>query len=409
MRTPLTRRLASWVLLAGVAIALAARPAAPQVEPTLDARLSRKALVEQTEGTLGEYAGHLTTATKVGHRVREPFDERSLVALDVDLTLARLQRALGRVMQLTWDVSEDQPQQYTLIETRGDRQARANARTMVIRRARQRMEARWEEVRRMAFLPRQELLELAGAGDSMARSLAHPRGQPIAQVIFQLPEGVQRQFWETGTAQVTVASLLGEQQALVARSARQDLEDPSIVAREGVIHLRFGGTLDRPTVWARLQYGPDAYSVNMLYAEAWARHSPEERRREAEAAPSRVPPDPRFKQKVTLRDPVHRSGPYIAGERPPKASPLAEFLGDLADQLDLPMLAECEYRSKDAKWLGEQWWLAADLVEQPLARALDLLCADFEYEWRFRDGVLLLRPRLWFVSPEERGYVFPKR
>lgn len=96
------------------------------------------------------------------------------------------------------------------------------------------------------------------------------------------------------------------------------------------------------------------------------------------------------------------------GERPPKAAPLAVLLQQVAEQVDVPILAECEYEPKKPGWSNRQWWLAADIVDEPLTRALDLLCADFEYEWRFSEGMLLLRPRLWFAQEKERQYVVPE-
>ncbi len=81
---------------------------------------------------------------------------------------------------------------------------------------------------------------------------------------------------------------------------------------------------------------------------------------------------------------------------------------DLARQVSLPIIAGCEYKPKDNQWLRKQWWLAADIADKPLAEALDLLCADFEYEWRFHQGVLLLRPQRWYVPPEQRGEMDPK-
>jgi hypothetical protein len=104
---------------------------------------------------------------------------------------------------------------------------------------------------------------------------------------------------------------------------------------------------------------------------------------------------------VTLRD-VKRSSALDAGERPERAKPLADLLRELASQVNIPILAECDYRPKEADWLRAQWWLAEDIVEEPLTRALDLLCADFEYEWRFEHGALLLRPSRWYLEPIAR-------
>ena len=48
-------------------------------------------------------------------------------------------------------------------------------------------------------------------------------------------------------------------------------------------------------------------------------------------------------------------------------------------------------------------------MDQPLHEALDLLCSDFEYEWETVDRTVILRPRLWFLAPEERRPKIPGR
>ncbi len=373
-----------------------------------DPRLSRRVSDEQVGGTLGEYLAQLARSAKVEQQVASPFDARALLALKVDTSLRRLHGALARNYRLTWRASAGVEPRYTLSEGASDRLARQSALLAARQRAAERMRARWEEVRALAFLDSADLERAASAGERKGLDLKHPLAQGMARMLFQLPEDPMRQFWATGETRVAVGALPQEVQALARSVARQDLPDPGIVSREGGLTLKIGGTLDRPTVYAEFKYGRDGVVHNLLYNEGTTRQPPEERRREAEAVPTRPPRDARFKKAVSLRDPAIHQWRESPGERPAKAKPLAELLQDLAGQVDLAIVAECEYRPKDARWLRQQWWLGGELEEVPLSRALDLLCADFEFEWRFLDGFLLFRPRLWFADPEQRVYVWPK-
>lgn len=185
-----------------------------------------------------------------------------------------------------------------------------------------------------------------------------------------------------------------------------------LVIPQGRLRLQQGGTLDRPTIWGSLRYGGHGNDFNVLYFEGGVRQPPEERRQRAMATPTKPPSNPVFRQPVTLRD-LPRQSSYEPGERPRNARPLLEYLRQLTLQTDLPVVADCEYRSKeqdkDGTWLRQQWWLASDIVDRPLAEALDLLCADFEYEWQFQEGVLLLRSKRWYQDRSERAYVYPAK
>ncbi len=377
-----------------------------------DPRLRRKVTLELVGGTLGGYAERLAEHSKVSHTVRAPFADYALLALNVDLTLADLQRAVADTYGLTWSASRDSSPAYTLSESADDRKQRRNLLALTRRRGREEMVRRLERVREMAFLSPEELDRLAEAGDWKALSLKHPRGGGTSRLVFRLPDAVWQRFWATGTARVTIASLPPAVQELSKEAAAPHI-DPAVVVDRGWIGMRFGGTVDRPTIWLRFRYGNEGMDGNLLYREGMTRQPPEDRRRAAEANPTKPPPDPRFRQTVTLRDQgISRAGNrgifVERGERWPNAKPLAVLLEDLAAQVDMPVLAECELVLKDGKpdpvWLRQQWWLAAELVDEPLPRALDMLCADFEMEWRFRNGVLLIRPRLWFVPPKDREY-----
>jgi len=264
----------------------------------------------------------------------------------------------------------------------------------------------------MAFLSEGELRRLEASGEQKAKTLRHPATRDASRLAFSLPPKLLAGLWSTGTASSPVGDLPSEVQEYARRAFKGDRSDLSgDEVLRGTVRLSFGGTPDRPTVWLRLTDGREGSDVNLLYAEGWTREPPEERRREARAHPTTPPRDARFRLKVTLRDPAPRGG-IQRGDRPPGAKPLAAFLQDLGRQMDIPILAECEHKlpreDPGARWLRKQWWLAADIVQRPLSEALDLLCADFECEWGFERGFVVVRPRLWFLEPDERGYSYPK-
>lgn len=153
--------------------------------------------------------------------------------------------------------------------------------------------------------------------------------------------------------------------------------------------------------------------INLLYAEGWARQPPAERRAEILARPTPVPNHPTFRRRVTLKDPKGARSARQA-ERSDGALPLLPLLEQLSKQIDLPIVAQCDYRPRAEEprnpetlrqaevWLNNQLWLGEPILDEPLAKALDLLCADFEYEWAFKDGAIALRHRRWFLPEEER-------
>lgn len=387
--------------------------------PREDARLARRVREEQVGGPLSEYLEAVADAAQVNLRAKPPFGERRVVALNLDTSLKRLQSALARTYGLTWSASADPAPEYTLYESARDRQGKADALAVVRRRGRERLRARWEQVRKLTFTPREQLAKLAARGDPKAKSLQNPRAVALSRLVFQLPAPVIEQFWSTGRARVNVASLAPPLQQLARESKGterwvmtlangQVVHDTSDPVRDGWIVLLPGGTADRPTVWACIRYGRNGGGVdgNLLESVGLMRRPPEERRQEARTRPSRMPNDARFAKPVTLKEPASRKH-LEPGERPPGAKPFAAYLKDLAKQISMPIVAECEYKQKDDRWLRGQEWLAADITDRPLHEALDLLCADFEYEWHFEEGALLLRPRLWFAPQAEREYVYP--
>lgn len=422
MQLLLCRRptVAAFLGLCATAGSAVAQGRAPTTNSTrTDARLETKVRSIQIGGSVSDYLELLTDSTQVQHRVIPTYADRPLVALRTDMALGKLHRAISRNYQLSWRASAGSIPSYLLYEDSDDRRTRAVALASMKRKGQERMAARLQKVRHMASLGPEGLARLKNSESGMVRSLLHPRGSALHHLMFGLPEKTWAQLWATGTARIRVSDLAPQLQAHAKAAAGNDRAGreggesyriADLVVPEGRIKLQIGGTLDNPTIWSVMQYGPHGTHTNLLYAEAATRQPPEHRREHARLHHSKVPLDSRFHQKITLRDHPRPKNIHLErGERPPNARPLAEYLQQLEKQVALPIVAECEHKPKDASWLRQQWWLAADIVERPLSEALDLLCADFEFEWQFREGTLLLRPKRWFVPPDQRGYVYPKQ
>jgi len=391
-----------------------------------DTRLLQRIDASQQEmrqgETLDEYLRWLSKNTKVDHQVNVPFDQDPIVVLNSSMSLGRLHRALASTYHLTWRTANGITPSYTLQMSRSDKQARANVRSGAALRARQIMNARLDHVRQLAFLPKDRLQQAASNGDKHAGSFLHPRTGAMAKLVFQLPASMWQQLQQGKAPVISVASLSPDLQDLAKQAAGttrvttsngENYRTCDLVVPQGRIRLQMGGTLDRPTIWGSMRYGSHGNDFNVLYFEGGVRQPPEDRRKQAAALRSKRPSATAFQQKVTLRD-VPRQGYYEPGERPKGGRPLLEYLRQLAAQTDLPIVADCDYKSKeqdrDSMWLRQQWWLASDIVDRPLAEALDLLCADFEYEWQFQDGVLLLWQKRWYQERSDRAYVYaPKR
>jgi hypothetical protein len=366
--------------------------------------------IEDQKSRLGEAAERLQAQTRIAHTIAGPFDRREVVILGVKHSVAEVQAAVARAFVLTWE-SVGEPRRYHLKPAPADQRVRNLRRAAAAAAGKRRMVARLEEVRRLALLPDGELRRRGKAGDDQADNLLHPRSGAMSRLLLGLPEPLWSRFLSQEVATVRYSDLPPESRAVadqVLRGVRGrgpggvQAHGVDLLPERGVLELRLGGRLDRPTIWGRLTTGYIGMVHNLLYAEAAARQPPSARRR---ALPRRKPPkEAPLLKKVTLRDhPRPATAPTFPGERPAKARPLAEFLDLLRTEAGLPIVAECEYRPQDAEWLRAQWWLAADIIERPLYEALDLLCADFEYEWEFRGGMLLLRPQRWWTEPEERG------
>jgi hypothetical protein len=377
-----------------------------------DARLERAAPRTQEYGELLTYLKRLSAETGVEHAARDRLATRPLVALRTYGSLRRQQHGLRALYAASWQRSAGVEPRYTLVLEIADLRERERAALDLRTAARRRLLDRWRAVSRLAFLPPGALVRAAPTEPDLVRCLQHPRYLAAARAGFSLPMTMVQQAIATGRASTPVVSLPSELQSLAKTAWRGDSADRTgDEVLSGTAQLRLGGTPQRLTVWLQLLVGQEGVDTNLLYAEGWTRQPPQERRREAQSRPTPVPKDPRFRTKVTLREPASRAG-LQPGERPPGAKPLGALLKELSEQVDLPLLAEVEHRlpkdDPDGRWLRKQWWLAADLVKRPLPEVLDMLCADFECEWRFEHGFLLIRPRLWFLEPEEREYVFPK-
>lgn len=409
--------LCSGAVLAQARQSTETRPIDPRLAQKLDGSQEGK----QQGELLTEYLKRISRNSGVAHLVDGPFSEEPVVALNATMGLERLQRTLAATYQLTWKASRDNAPSYLLQMSKADQQVRANARSGAELRGRQGMNARLDQVRRLAFLPKDRLQQVANEGDKQARSFLHPRTGAMAKLVFQLPAHLWQQMQQGKAPVVPVASLPADLQELAKQAAGttrvttsngEDYNVADLVASQGQVRLQRGGTWDRPTVWGSLRYGSHGNDFNVLYFEGGVRQPPEDRRKQAAATPTKPPGNATFREKVTLRD-IPRPGFYEPGERPKSARPLLEYLQQLAAQTELPIVANCEYKGreqdKEGTWLRQQWWLASDIVDRPLTEALDLLCADFEYEWRFREGVLILRPKRWYQDRTDRAYVYPPK
>ncbi len=312
---------------------------------------------------------------------------------------------------------------YRLEYTDSDRARARAARAKAEREGMLRLRQRWERVRSWARLDEAGLEKLAKYEPAMARCLQHPLGAAALRVAANLPGALWQSLWSTGRARFSVRQLAPQIQQDVVAWAGRSAGGQDLLMSTGRMMLQIGGVPERPTIWLRGQSTNGGSVCNLCYAEGWVRQSPAARRAAALANPSPVPAHPEFKKKVTLRDP-DGPGSASSGERPEGAMPLLPLVEQLAKQLSVPIVVQCDFRprpeddpNKDPEpdrtrrlnraWLRDQWWLGEEIRDAPLARALDLLCADFEYAWSFRRGVLCLRHSRWYLPEEWRQHGRP--
>ena len=381
--------------------------------------LARRVQARQQGGRLSSYLSAVSEETGVRHRATSPYADYPIEACNIDFSLLRFQRALAQTYHLSWKLVGGQETTYTLYEHTRDKQRRADALAAAQRIGRERLFARWQTVRQMAFQPSRKGVA-ASSNNSMASVLKNPRAGAMARLVFQLPDSLMQRVWGGEAVRLPVRSLSPDLRRLAveamgnitSRALGQDgqiFEVRPEMIQDGSLLLSLGGTPDRPTVWAGLRHeramGVQP-SFNLLDVVAFQKQPPSDRRRELRQRPSKRSTVEELQRRVSLRDPAVAK-PHEAAERPAGAKPLAILLEDLSNQTGIPVVAECEYRAKDTRWLQSQWWLASEIVSRPLDEALNLLCADFEYEWEFRDGILLLRPLLWYLKSGDREYRYP--
>jgi hypothetical protein len=386
------------------------KPAAPAFSG--DQRVRGPARAEQVGGPLADYLAAVSDLHAVRFGAARPFDKRALTLPRAGQDLPATLTSLARLYHLTWQVGSDGKSEYVLRETPADRRRRARAEQAAKAKALAALQARWEEVRQLAFAPEETLRKRAEQGDAKAKSLLrNPFGRSRSQAAFSLPKPILDEFWRTGSVQVPLSQLSPALRNLVrdpnpsvtsVRRLDGSTVDPGPPPPD-TLRLSLGGTPQRPTVWMTAMQGFSGRELNLLYAEGWSREPPEERRKRMTRRGRDYPENHPLRKLVTLREPASRRS-LERGERPRGARPLAEFVQQLAAQGSVTIAAECDYQPRNASWLGQQWWLAADIVKEPLHRALDLLCSDFEYEWEYVDGVILLRPEAWYLEPAEREY-----
>jgi len=399
--------------LVAISISTAGRAEPEQsADARADPRLNELVSEEQLGETLGEYLEAVSDVSRVQLLAEKPYDQRGLVALNARLPLEQIQRGLARTYRLTWQASSSKPTAYRLYQRLEDQELRRRARERAAAAGQGSVLAQLEHVRSLAALPPDQLNAVAARGDREADQMKSPLTRKMTALAMMAQPATWRAVLQGFQQRVKLADL-GPEAVALAKSIVPDSPWPDVAERLGFVAFGLGGTPNRPTIWMVLKVGGHGILHNLLYADGLqrVRQPPAERRVQATLNPSRVPKDKRFMVKVSLRDELldgAREAAATPPRRPTGAKPLAILLQDLVAQTELPILAECDYRPDDAKWLREQWWLAEDIEEKPLPEALDLLCADFEYEWEFSQGFLILRPRLWFAGPEERSYIVPE-
>lgn len=359
--------------------------------------------------TLESYSQKITKASRQEHRVEKSLVSRPIAAWNVRGSLEDLHHATGWVYGATWQ-QRRQDADWLLAVTRADRDRRRTARAAAERRGRLALQRKIDDTRaQLGLIPGKQ-------SSSQRASFYHPRASNLSKLVLSLPAPIWNRFGQTGSAQVRMRDLpprlqqFGQASKMVGSSRLfygdrfgRRIEAKPKGPDDGWLRIMMGGSLESPTILARFDHSGGAFAGNILDEIGVFREAPEERRKRRKK--SRRPEDSRFSMLVTLRD-HPRPRALERGERPPNAKPPAVHLSDLARQVKMPIIAECEYKQGNAAWLREQWWLGADIVRLPLTEALDLICSDFELEWSFESGILRLRPRDWYLEPAERGYRF---
>jgi len=309
-----------------------------------------------------------------------------------------------------------------LARTRADGTRLEAERARKAREGRLALERRWAQVEQWVHLDEAGLRQLARTEPGMAGVLAHRRARAAMRLAFSLPAPFRPMLGAQDVRQGALADLPPEGQRLVAEvmlgSGRRDFDLQSFL-REGRFQMQVAGPPDRLTVWLDIGTPGPKVSTNLLYAEGWTRQPPAERRAVALAKPTPAR-TALLRRKVTLRDPQGPRSATIA-ERPEGALPLLPLVEELAAAAGAAFVVQTDFhpRPEDEaarkvdpravrRWLGAQWWLGEPIVDQPLALALDLLCADFEYEWTTRGEVIALRHRRWYLPEEERSRGKPR-
>ena len=375
------------------------------VDPRLDQRVQH----QQRGESLASGLARLSEASGVPHLAEAPQGARGLVALNVLMPLRELHGALADLYARSWE-GDPATGGYILRRTEADQGAHRRAEQAWKQLRREEVLARWEPLRQLALWPRQEVLAMAAQGDPRAQQMRHPLAGQMFRLAATLPDAFWREALDGGYPRMMLRDISPE----AVRFGQSITLGPlplDVVAEHGFVSLGLGGTPLRPTMWMLVRTRADGVFQNLLYREPNDTFlGPRERRPDAEQSPSSVPKDEPFRARLTLRDPAISREPNPR-RRPAGAKPLTLLLEELSKQTGVPILADCDYQPENLDWLRQQWWLGAEIENEPLPRALDLLCSDFEYEWRFERGALLLRSRLWFMDEVEarRRYVYPEK
>lgn len=389
-------RRAGYVALVAAALLpwglAAAAPAHTEFIP--DRRLDQTTSLSQPHGSLESYLERMSAGTAVPHEAKPPHGDRPLVIFNRGLTLRSLQKTLAGALVLSWARKGDlypldqSPRDRTLLRQAWEkREARALAQAL----------ARFRHKATLVDLSDAELDQRVAAGDEFAVLTKRDRRKGSMakklKLVASLPPFVLERVFAGDVVDVRYSNMSPEVQELF-RSEALASGSNGIDQREmpayGCLRIYLKGTWSRPELGAQFRYDRDSGSVSSLSSLSVV---PDPGDRRGGIRWSAVPRHAAFKKKVSLIDTGRpKEGHFFGGERPPGALPLQPYLMQLSRQVDLPIVAECAYKEKDIEWLAKQWWIPATIKDEPLPRALDLLGADFEYEWQFREGAIVLKP-----------------
>lgn len=397
-----------WRLLApGLLICAAATQsglaAPPPRTPVPDTHLDQRVDMAQPHGLLGDLLKELSTQTGVQHQAKPPHSGNALVVFNARLSLRALHKALARTMLLSW---QRKSSSYIFSESGRDRALRRDEWLRAEEEGRQAILRRIQHRAALSQMQQSDLEKQAAAGDEFAvlemRDRKHHGGGSslVRQFVLSLPDGMLQKALMGGVADLKYSDMppgLQRQFDAIVLSRRKRVRKAGGpvgldgAQEHGAIRLHLAGTWSRPELQLGARFDQTGGIVASLTSTSLA-PDPADRRLAMKWSPE--PRHPEFRKTILIRDTGRPAKQFFeGGQRPPGALPLQPLLEQLSRQISLPILAECDFKPGKPEWLRDQWWLVETIQDEPLSRALDLLCSDFEFKWELRDGAILMRPK----------------